>query len=85
MNGIDSEIMTTLLRELHSNGGIPVRENLIFTQYNCSAMTVQTQATLREHLNHAKDKGWADYIVDDFDRSKKWFITPEGKAVLAGR
>jgi len=48
-------------------------------------MTVQSQATLRLHLQHAKDKGWADYLCDEFDRAKKWFITPEGKAVLSNR
>ena len=85
MSLIDAEIMTTLLRDLHSNGGIPVRENLIITQYNMSAMTVQSQAALREHLSQAKDKGWVDYIVDEIDRARKWFITAEGKALLAGR
>jgi hypothetical protein len=82
---IDSETMTGLLRVLQSCGGIPVRESVIFGQYNASATTVQTMAAIREHLQHAKDKGWADYIVDEIDRARKWFITAEGKALLSSR
>lgn len=82
---IDSEITTGILRVLQSCGGYPVRENMLYTQYNSANMTVQTMAALREHLQHAKDKGWVDYIVDEIDRAKKWFITSEGKVLLAGR
>ena len=82
---IDAEITTDLLRVLQSCGGIPVRESVIFAQFNSSAMTVQTMADLREHLQHSKDKGWVDFIVDEIDRSKKWFITTEGKVLLQNR
>lgn len=82
---IDSEIVTGILRVLNSCGGYPVPENLLFTQYNSSQITVQTMAALREHLQHSKDKGWVDYFVDQIDRSKKWFITPEGKVLLMSR
>ena len=85
MSLIDSEITIGILRVLRSCGGYAVREDLIYVQYNSTAMTVQTMAALREHLQHAKDKGWADFIVDEIDRSKKWFITPEGKVLLQNR
>jgi len=78
----DSEVITNLLRVLNSCGSYPVREDIIYTQFNSSSMTVQTMATLREHLQHCKDKGWIDYIVSEIDRAKKWFITPEGKVIL---
>ena len=79
---IDAEIITNLLRVLNSCGSYPVREDIIYTQYNSTAMTVQTMAALREHLQHCKDKGWVDYIVSEIDRAKKWFITEEGKVIL---
>ncbi len=82
---IDSEITTGILRVLASCGGYPVRENMLYTQYNSTVMTVQTMAALREHLQHAKGKGWVDFIVDEIDRSQKWFITPEGKVLLQTR
>ena len=82
---IDSEIVIGILRVLKSCGGYPMRENLLFTEYNSTAMTVQTMSAIREHLQHAKDKGWTDFIVDEIDRSKKWFITTEGKVLLQNR
>jgi len=82
---IDSEITTELLRVLRSCGGNPLREDILHTQYNISAITIQTMAALLEHLQHAADKGWVDYVVDEIDREKKWFITPAGKAVLLNR
>ena len=82
---IGTETMTGLLRVLQSCGGIPVRESVIFAQFNGVTVTVQPMHVIREHLQHAKDKGWVDYIVDEIDRVKKWFITPEGKVLLAGR
>jgi len=80
---IEIETMTRLLGVLNSMGGYPARENVIYGQFNASQPGVQTMATIREHLQHAKDKGWVDYIVDEIDRANKWFITPEGKAILA--
>ncbi len=85
MSFIDTETMTNLLRVLQSCNGIPMRENLVFTQFNISAPTVQTMSTLREHLMRAYDKGWADYLVDEDDKAKKWWITLSGKANLANR
>ncbi len=82
---LDSEVVTGLLRVLRSCGCYPVREDILHTQYNSSAMTVQTMAVLREHLQHAKDKGWVDFMVDEIDRSKKWYITNEGKVLLQNR
>jgi hypothetical protein len=80
---VDSEIVTNLLRVLNSFGTCPAREDIIFIQYNQSSMTVQTMSSLREHLQHCKDKGWVDYIVDALDsKTRKWFITSEGKVVL---
>lgn len=80
---IELQTMTRLLTVLNSMGGYPARESVIYGQFNASQPDVQTMASLREHLQHAKDKGWTDYIVDEIDRAKKWFITPEGKALLA--
>lgn len=85
MSLIDAETMTGLLRILQSCGGIPVCENLVFTQFNMSAPTVQTMAVIREHLMRAYDKGWVDYLVDEDDKAKKWWITQAGKVNLAGR
>jgi hypothetical protein len=82
---IDAETMLGLLRTLHSCGGIPVREHLLYTQYNAAAPGVRTMECLREHLVHARDKGWIDYVVDEIDHAKKWFILEAGKALLAGR
>ena len=78
----DSEIITTLLRVLNSCGTYPLREDIIYTQYNTTAMTVQTMAALRAHLQFCKDKGWVDYLCSEIDRAKNWFITSEGKVVL---
>ncbi|MCX6994151.1 MAG: hypothetical protein NT011_13555 [Kiritimatiellaeota bacterium] len=82
---IDTETMTGLLRVLQSCGGIPVRENVIFGQFNSAAVSVQTMSTIREHLMRAYDKGWVDYLVDEDDKAKKWWITQAGKVNLAGR
>lgn len=82
---IELQTMTRLLTVLNSMGGYPARESVIYGQFNASQPDVQTMASLREHLQHAKDKGWTDYIVDEIDRAKKWFITPEGKALLANQ
>jgi hypothetical protein len=82
---VDSEIVSTLLRTLNSCGGIPLREDFVFTQYNVTAMTVQTMAALREHLEHCRSKGWCDYLVDEVDRARKWFILEAGKVLLARR
>ncbi len=80
---VDSEIITNLLRVFNSCGSYPIREDILYTQYNSTAMTVQTMAALREHLQHCKDKGWVDYIVDALDsKTRKWFITSEGKVIL---
>jgi hypothetical protein len=80
---VDTEIIQNILRVLNSFGTCPAREDIIFIQYNQSAITVQTMAALRDHLQHCKDKGWVDYIVDSIDsKIKKWFITQEGKVIL---
>lgn len=80
---MDSEIVTGLLRTLHTCGGIPLREDFVMTQYNVMAITVQPMAALREHLEHCRSKGWCDYVVDEVDRARKWFILDAGKALLA--
>ena len=82
---IELDTMTRLLTVLNSMGGYPARESVIYGQFNASQPDVQTMTSLREHLQHAKDKGWTDYIVDEIDRAKKWFITPEGKTLLANQ
>jgi len=79
---VDSEIVSNLLRVLNSFGSCAAREDIIFIQYNQSAMTVQRMDSLREHLQHCKDKGWVDYIVDPINSAKKWFITQDGKVIL---
>lgn len=80
---VDTEIVSNLLRILNAFGSCPAREDIIFIQYNQSTMTVQTMVALREHLQHCKDKGWIDYLVDPLDsKTRKWFITQEGKVIL---
>lgn len=81
---IEQETMLGVLRVLASVGGYPCRENVIYGQFNSAQPNVQTMATLREHLEHAKSKDWVDYLVDEIDHAKKWYITPAGKVILAG-
>lgn len=80
---VDTEIVSNLLRILNSFGSCAAREDILHIQYNQSAMTVATMAQIREHLQHCKDKGWVDYIVDPLDsKTRKWFITQDGKVIL---
>lgn len=79
---IEHETMTSLLSVLSSMGGYPARESVIYAHVNAGQPDVKTLACIREHLAHARAKGWADYIVDEIDHGKKWFIRPEGRALL---
>ena len=79
---IEKLIIKTILNVLLQCDGYPLAEKTLFIQTNVelSAKAVGT-SELKEHLVYCKSKGWIDYIVDDIDGTKTWFITPAGKVV----
>jgi hypothetical protein len=81
---ITKSVVKTTLNVLNQCDGYPLAEKTLFIQTNIEldAMAVST-SELKEHLVHCKSKGWVDYMVDEIDGSKKWFITDAGKVVRA--
>ena len=79
---INKVIIITILNVLYQCDGHMIPEKTLFIQVNIEldGMAVGT-SELKEHLNHCADKGWAEFKTDQIDRSRKWFITDDGKVV----
>lgn len=81
---IDRSLMftiLTILREQKSLAGGTEETNL-FNEVNLRATVAVNTALLREHLQLAEDKGWADWKRDSL-RAKRWRITPAGIDALS--
>lgn len=79
---IDRLIALTVLRILHECSGYALPEETLFQQLNLSLPKPITMSWLREHLQHARDQGWAAIKTDAIDRREKYYITEKGKIIL---
>lgn len=78
---IDAIILKTLLNILIQQKALVcgAEENQLFDLINldghCGTVTTNL---LREHIQLAEDKGWADWRLDSI-KQKRWRITPAGE------
>jgi len=74
--------MLAILNVLRQCGGHKVSEDTIFHQVNCTLAPPATAEVLRDNLRECKEKGFADYTVDQLDGTERYFITDRGDTAL---
>lgn len=76
---IDRYTTIAILKVLRQCAGYAIPEETLYMQVNLNLPKPATLGWIREHIQHAKDKGWAVSIADEIDGSEKWTITEPGK------
>jgi len=84
MNASELATLKAVLTVLNNCDGhaIPIETLAIEANAAIEGPEPATRTEIRAALQHARQKGWADYQVSRLDRSERYYITAEGRIVL---